>query len=69
VNWYCLRAASVVAVKVQPTSYKELRLTQFQGGSAILKHYGNSLPDALANIYPNIGLDKILFSESNYKEK
>lgn len=67
-NWYTVQKDQVTQSKVQ---YTKLRAHSFifilKGGSRVLYYSNNSVPKALVELFPDIGLDKTKFEhlESN----
>eukprot|EP00026_Physarum_polycephalum_P001261 Phypoly_transcript_01262.p1 GENE.Phypoly_transcript_01262~~Phypoly_transcript_01262.p1 ORF type:complete len:970 (+),score=114.54 Phypoly_transcript_01262:138-3047(+) len=49
-------------------SLPKSRIRAMKGGAGILLHYNNSLPEALVDVFPEIGLDMSLFSSQSGKQ-
>lgn len=65
-NWYTVQKDQVTQSKVQYTKLRAF-IYILKGGSRVLYYSNNSVPKALVELFPNIGLDKTKFEhlESN----
>lgn len=61
-RWYSVTIADLAGVKVNINSH--VLYSQFQGATTVLRHYNKSIPAALMDVFPDIGLEKKKFQSS-----
>lgn len=69
-NWYSIKVDDVSAEKVLVpfiSSINSFIKIELQGGSSALMYHNNSVVTALAQLFPNIGLDKSKFDTMSRK--